>query len=993
MKKVALRALLIALPAVLRRSASKHKEIKNQLRRCAGGGCIVQIGLKDGSVCRHLVFDRGGVYGRAGKHPSPDVSIMFKDAALALAMMKPNADRAVIIDAAKNFKVVVSGRDDLIVWFTGLMSRVETAGWAYGTPMSDGSVRYTTVTNGGPLFVFVRDGRVLRVTPIEFSDDDAPSWTIQARGRSFTPARKAAISPHALALKSTVYSDKRLLYPMKRVDFDPNGERNTQNRGISGYERISWDEALDIVVGEIRRMKTEYGPGAVGIFHPGHHQWGNIGYWLSALFRFGNLIGFTKMGFSPVSWEGWYWGAQHHFGNSLRLGLPGSYGTVEDCLKEAEMVVFWSSDPETTGGIYGGYEGTQRRLWAKELGIEFVHIDPHCNSTAQFLGGKWIPIRPNTDPALAIAIMHEWIAEGLYDKEYVETRTTGFEEWRDYVLGVTDGVPKTPEWQEAETGVPARDVRSLARAWGTRKTYLAAGGLGAGWGGACRSATGSQWTRCMILMMAMQGWGKPGVNFGNLQMGTPLDLTFYFPGYADGGISGDLIHTASGIHNYVRMPHVLTMNPVKQILPRQGLPDAIINGKYTGRLWDGSSLEAQFPPVEYPLPGCSPIHMLYRYGGSSFGTTAHSARLIEAYRHPSLEFVVNQSIWNEGEAQFADIILPACTNLERWDIGEVANCAGYIHHCQNQLNHRVMVLQHKCIEPLGESKSDYQIFLDILTRLGLGSMFSEGCTELDWCKRVFESSDLAKAINWKEFLRKGYYVLPPEPEATRDPVNMRWYAEGRPKDVPEPHPLPALYVEEFGKGLQTPSGKLEFVSNTLKRAEPNNPERPALNRYIPSWEGPQARQLFERFPLQLISTHPAFSFHTHHDGKESAINDVKDHRLNIGGYYYWIVRINPEDAHRRGIVQHDLVRVFNDRYAVICAADISPLVMPGVIKTYESCAVIDLVHTTKGMADRGGCMNLLTSDRWIEKGSDGIAPNSCLIEIEKWDGLVLEAAE
>ena len=309
------------------------------------------------------------------------------------------------------------------------------------------------------------------------------------------------------------------------------------------------------------------------------------------------------MHLNPDSWEGWYWGAQHHFGNSLRVGVPGTYGTVEDCLKECEMMVFWSSDPETTSGAYAGSEGTQRRLWAKELGIEFVHIDPHCTPTAQLLGGRWIPIRPGTDAALAAAIMQVWVCEGLYDKEYVEKRTTGFDAWRDYLLGKDDGLPKTPEWQEAETGVPAHVVRALARAWGRKKTYLGAGGAGAGLGGACRTATGAQWARSMILMMAMQGWGKPGINFGNLQGSTPLDFTFYFPGYAEGGISGDLVWTASAISNYERMPHVLTMNPVKQMIPRQRFPEAIIEGKCKGYLFDGSSLEAQFAPFEYPMPG------------------------------------------------------------------------------------------------------------------------------------------------------------------------------------------------------------------------------------------------------------------------------------------------------------------------------------------------------------------------------------------------------
>ncbi len=181
---------------------------------------------------------------------------------------------------------------------------------------------------------------------------------------------------------------------MKRVDFDPKGERNPQNRGISGYERISWDEALDIVAGEITRMKQQHGPGAIAMATGAHHQWGNINYYLSAMQRFGNLIGYTRVEMSPISWEGWYWGAMHHYGNSLRLGTPSFYGTTEDCLEHAEVIVFWSSDPESTNGVYAGFEGTERRLWAKQLGIEFVHIDPYLTQSAQFLGGKWLPIKP-----------------------------------------------------------------------------------------------------------------------------------------------------------------------------------------------------------------------------------------------------------------------------------------------------------------------------------------------------------------------------------------------------------------------------------------------------------------------------------------------------------------------------------------------------------------------------------------------------------------------
>lgn len=988
MKKLLLRTILRALPLVVAKAARKHKAVRDKLN---SRNMVLQLRLRDGSVARHFIFRAGRIVGRPGLHSKPDAEMSFKTVDTALALLKPNPDFAVVIDALKNFKATATGRDDCIVWFGELMNLVTSAGWAYGRSMPDGTTRYTNLTNGGPIFVYVKDDRIIRITPIDLEDTDGPSWTLRARGRAFTPARRAMVAPHALTLKSMVYSDKRLLYPMKRVDFDPQGERNTHNRGKSGYVRISWDEALTIVAGEISRMKVEHGPGAIAVYHPAHHQWGNLNYWLSALFRFSNLIGATRMGFSPVSWEGWYWGAAHHFGNSLRLGLPGFYGTVEDCLQEAEMIVFWSSDPESTNGLYAGFEATQRRLWAKELGIEFIHIDPHFNKTAQLLGGKWIPIRPSTDPALAIAIMYVWIDEGLYDEDYVANRTTGFAEWRDYVIGQSDGVPKTPEWQEAETGVPARDVRSLARAWGRRKCYLAAGGLGAGFGGACRSATGAQWARCMVQLMAMQGWGKPGVNFGNLQLGTPMDFNFYFPGYADGGISGDVVNTASAFHNYTRMPHIVTMNPCRQVMPRQHFPEGIIDGKCSGHAWDGMSVEGQFPRYDYPLAGHSPVHMLYRYGGSSLGTMANSARFIEAYRHPSLEFVVNQSIWMENEVQFADIILPACTSLERWDIAESANCAGYIHHNQNQLNHRMVVMQHKCIEPLGESKSDYQIFLDILTRLGLGALFSEGgCGELSWCKRIFDSSDLPKVVGWREFLKKGYHVIPADPDEQKVGVDMRWFAQGQSKDTPEPGPLPSQYAEHFGEGLPTQSGRFEFVPNSLRRIEQDDPDRPAVNRYIPAWEGPHSGELVTRYPLQLITAHPAYSFHTYGDGKNSHINEITDHRIEVDGYNYWVLRICADDAARRGLAQHDLVKVYNERATVICAVDISPLIAPGVVKAFESCAVFDMIDTPDGEVDRGGCLNLLTPARTISKTADGIAPNSCLVQVEQWDRIVTE---
>lgn len=983
MKRLVFRTILFALGPMLNKAAGRPA-FRTFLKR---HNAVVQIQLKDGSIARHYMIVAGKVTSVAGMHPNPAVRMVFKDVRTALTMMRPNPDMGEVVHAAKNFKVMVMGPDHLSVWFMQLLNLSQTSGLQMGTPQPDGATRCTMLTNGGPLAVHVKDGRIVRLTPIEFDAKDAPSWTIEARGKRFTPRRMATIASHALALKSAVYSEKRILHPMKRVDFDPDGERNPQNRGKSAYVRISWDEALDIVTKEILRQRRVHGAGSMTITHGSHHQWGNVGYYLSSMLRFGNLIGFTRVAANPDSWEGWYWGAMHHWGQSQRVGIAGAYGTVEDCLKEAELMVFWSSDPESTRGAYAGHEGTQRRQWARELGIEFVHIDPHFNPTAQWLGGRWVPIKPGTDPALAMAIMHVWVAEDLYDKEYVANRTTGFNTWRDHLLGVDDGMPKTPEWQESETGVPAKDVRALARLMARKKVYLAAGAAGGGFGGAGRGATGAQWARCMVMLMAMRGLGKPGVNMGNLDSGTPLDHEFYFPGYADGGISGDLQWNGNAVNNYQKMPHVITVNPVRQLVPKQQFPEAITEGKATGYLWDGLATELQFAPFQYPMPGYPRIHMIYKYGGSWFSTLTESNRMVQAYRHESIEFVVNQSIWMEGEAQFADVILPACTQFERFDIGEWCSGGGYLPHGFNNVNHRVIALQHKCIEPLGESKSDYQIFTDILTRMGLGAMFTEGCSELDWAKRVFDSSDAAKNISWKEFCKRGYYVVPAEAQALRAPVQFRWFAEDRMKDIGEAMPLPSQWSAEFGKDLQTPSGKLEFMPESLKRADPDNPERPVLNRYIPSWEGPRSEHA-ARFPLQMIATHSRHSFHTNVDGKGSFVNDIEDHRMCIDGHYYWLLRMNADDAAARGIIHHDLVKVYNDRGAVICAVDVSQMVAHGVAKSSESSAEFQPIEVNGEIVDIGGSMNILTSSRTQMQGTHSMAPNSCMVQVEKWNARI-----
>lgn len=975
-------AILFGLDKTLRFMARRHPSFA---RRLAERNMTAQFRTADNKVARHFTLQGGKLSSARGLHPKPDITVTVQNADVGARLFTLKVDHLERIEAIKNFQMLADGSDELMVWFMQTVGMVFTLGWEFGTDMGDGVRRYTSNTNGGPMFVYVKDDKILRVTPIEFGPEDAPTWSIRARGKTYTPPRQTSMAPHSMCSKSTVYSPSRLLHPMKRVDFDPDGERNCEQRGISGYVRISWDEALGIVAKEIQRVKRDFGPGAIMCNHGSHHTWGNVGYYISAAYKFFNAIGTTKVMHNPDSWEGWYWGAMHHFGHSMRLGQTETYGLVEDLMKEAEMVVFWSADPEATSGSYSAYEGTPRRMWLKDLGIEVVHIDPYYNHSAALLGGKWFAPRPGTDAAMAMAIAYVWITEGSYDKSFVEQRSIGFDKWRDYLLGKEDGIAKTPEWQQPETGVPARDVRALARRWASRKTYLGAGGWGNGHGGACRSATGIQWARTLACLLAMQGMGKPGVNYGLMQWGTPIDLSFSFPGYADGGMSGDIESTGLGISYYQRMPQLPSFNTPTQKIPRLRIPEAILEGKAEGYPWDGKSIEGQFQKFSYPKAGHAQVQMLYKYGGASIGTMNDSNRYVKAYRTDKLPFVVNQSIWFEGEARFADVLLPACTSFERWDISEFGGTGGYALHGQTQMNHRVVLMQHKCIEPMGESKADYQIFTELASRLGLGTYFSEGMTDLDWVKRMFDASDLPKRISWKQFLKKGYYVVPPPAEELRDPPSLRWFYEGRKKDVPEPHPLPAEYTERFMEGLQTQSGKFEFECKSLLRFDPDDPERPPIVKYLPSWEGPHSED-YARYPLQIISPHSRFSYHTMCDGKDSSVNDIEEHRVLVDGYHYWVLRMNAQDAAERGLKMHDVVRVFNDRGAVLCAVRLTERLPRGVLHSYESSAMYDPIGEPGYSVDRGGCINQLTPKRSIAAKVTGTAANSCLVQVALWDG-------
>ena len=416
--------------------------------------------------------------------------------------------------------------------------------------------RLTNGTTGGPVFVDVKDGKIVRITPMDLDDTDGKSWTIEARGRTFTPPGKTTVSPYTAGHKSMIYSPKRILTPLKRVDFDPKGERNCQNRGSLRLR------AHQLGRGARHRRPSEIEPRqARGTGRRpcsprcgSHHLWGNVGYRHSAYFRFMNLVGFVHAGHNPDSWEGWHWGGMHMWGFSHRLGIPEQYDLLEDALKNTEMIVFWSSDPESTGGgIYAAFESTPRRFWLKELGVKMVFIDPVLQPHRRSLRRQVVLSAPGHRRGLGsghrLHLAHRrHVRQGIRRRAARSASTSG----RTTSSARPTACPRPPEWAEGESGIPAREIRALAREWGAKKTMLAAGGsgrLGRRLPIRDRQRVGPHHDR----PGRHAGYGQAGQQHLGHHPGRPVDESFIFPGYAEGGISGDVDKSAAGYRWVYRM--------------------------------------------------------------------------------------------------------------------------------------------------------------------------------------------------------------------------------------------------------------------------------------------------------------------------------------------------------------------------------------------------------------------------------------------------------
>ena len=812
-----------------------------------------------------------------------------------------------------------------------------------------------------PSCIDVKDGKIVRIRPMHFDwkydRESFNPWQFKRNGKTLESNFKAMPSPYSLAYKKRTYSPNRVRYPLKRVDWDPDGERNTQNRGKSKYVRISWDEATDVIASEIKRIHKEYGPLAILAQGDGHGENKIINTPHGHQARLLEMLGgFTQQVRNPDSWEGFYWGSKHVWGEGLQGMMNPAGNIVKDMTEHCDLMLFWGCDPETTPWGFVGMFASRLCLFWREVGIKQVYICPDLNYGAAIHADKWIPVLPNTDSALQLAIIYMWLKEGTYDKEYIETHSIGMDKVEAYVLGEEDGIPKTPAWASEKCGVPEWTIKALARDFAEKTTSI----LHYMGGSMFRGPYSHEPARLECILLAMQGLGGPGVHQAQISYtGMPRAK----------GLGSTRFFNPSLSQRLTKPVQTTIRAWGKQLIPKTMIHDAILNPplKFWGNGGIEEKVEDQFVKYEYPLPkdkGGTEIRMMWTDTPCRITCWNYGNETIVAERDPQIEFILAQHPWLENDCLYADIILPANTLLEVDDI---------VTNTRQGIQHHTINLQAKAVEPVGESKSDYEVVLDVAKKLGKGEEFSEGKSIRDLQQEVFHNMELENFISWDDFEKNQYVVLPTAEDWEDDVVGLRPFYED-----PESNPLP------------TPSGKLEFYSERIDRHYPDDLERPPIPKWVEKSAMHDERLSSFRskaYPLLLMSNHGRWRMHSQCDDITWCREIITCKVKAWDGYLYEPCWINPQDAESRGIKDGDIVQVFNERGSVLCGARVWERLMPGVVYVDHGARHDPIIP---GKLDRGGAINTISGGGTVSKRCVGQATSGYLVDVSKVTGELMD---
>ncbi len=550
----------------------------------------------------------------------------------------------------------------------------------------------------------VKDGVIQR---IETDDGEEPQLRACVRGRAY---------------RQRVYSPERLKYPMKR----------TGKRGEGSFERISWDEALETVAHHLTRTIENYGNDA--ILYIGYS--GNTGTFLHnqlAVFRLLTMLG----GFTATWGSASFWGSL--FSSETTYGSLTAGHSRDDFLN-SRLIIMWGWNPAEAVQITNTSWYLAR---AREKGIKIVAVDPRFTDSAAAFAHQWIPIRPATDTAMLVAMAYVMITEGLHDQEFLDTYTNGFEKFRDYVLGTSDSLPKTPAWAESITGVSAATITTLAREYATLKPakLLTLGAPG-------RTAFGEQFHRAAATLAAMSG------NIG-IYGGEPAGFGLCSVGLQPIAGTGLIARKMPG-----NLPEGARQRPSVHITK---LWDLIIKGTAGG----------------YPAD----IKMVYITNGNPVNQFMNTNKAVRALS--SVESIIVHEQFITPTARFADILLPVNTQFERNDIIRPWQAGPYV------------IYMNKAIDCLHESKSDLDICTALAEKLGISGYndLSEDAWLRDFWDAAKDMTYTKPLPDYDAFKAKGVHKIKQAKPAIAFTEQIQ--SHGR-----KPFPTPSGKIEIYSQTLE-----------------------------------------------------------------------------------------------------------------------------------------------------------------------------------------------
>ena len=842
---------------------------------------------------------------------------------------------------------------------------------------------------------YVVDGVVVRQKTDDAREDsfDCPQQRGCLRGRS---------------LRQQVYNADRIKYPMKRKSWQPGGGENAHGelRGKDEWERIGWDEALDLVVGELKRVYAEYGQDAVicerlalgaRLGHVPRHRRRGVQH----RDRVVRLLGLPDRGAGPVL-----------------LGRSPRYHDGPRQVRPAERRHHRAVRLQPRLGA-----ALQHVLAEQRQGIRtgFVYVGPSYNVTAAQLGARWIRVRPGTDTAFLLAVIYEMIRldeerGDVIDWDFVNERTVGFtpetmpedaatdENYRDYILGAYDGTPKTPEWASEICGTPVEDITWYAELAAKDNKVIFFHSY----------ARLRYWRReSAAAFMTVSALGG---HYGKSGHGSAAIYTW------DAGDSGyRLIQHAGGeyayIDNLVGSPGATGPN---RCIEGNSWWSSLAEGKYLsssegpydlGSGDDPAKLRANTPT--YHAAREMPVNprLMFATNSNFMQTRGNLPTAIKVMR--AADTCISLEIKYSLTASFADIILPVATHWEGNDDeewGELCWPSPFGDGNGQKQRKDALVAWRPLVKPMYEAREEKRICRDIIERMGFDADDAYPKSNYDQWLGYFLgmrelSEDLSRwepvitwtaddnrkhhanypeqhgKISFDQFMADGSYVARRSPDDRRNYVGYRDDKLGIGENG-------EVVVADTAWPRPSRSGKLEiycqFKADNVNRTGLNSePIKPYANYFVPNrgyqdtfadWDA----KVKGAYPLQAYTPHYMRRAHTCYDNMTWTQEAFRNP-----------VFMNAQDAEERGIKAGDTVVCYNDFGRMLRIAQPLQGMMPGTVGIPHGVRSLFDESDPDSIVDRGGSEQMLSDGQQSNYFPQVDGYNSLLIEIEKYDGEAL----